>query len=156
MSAYDNLLIRLHGGVRPAPARAGCTRAHRALCPAHQGDGRTKGRSPSLSVAETAEGAVLLHCHAGCSAADVAAAAGLDLADLFPPMPRGGAGHHSTRGNGGPGAWAAAAALADAIDDAAARVTAGDVDAYIALGDAVQRFKTAARAAMRAVRGGAA
>jgi hypothetical protein len=44
--------------------------------------------------------------------------------------------------------------LADAINDAAARVTAGDIDAYLTLGDAVQRFKAAARDAMRAgVRG---
>jgi hypothetical protein len=151
MSAYDTLLSRLTG-VRPAPARAGCIRAHRALCPSHQNDGRTKNRSPSLSVAETDAGAVLLHCHAGCSAADVAAAAGLALADLFPP--REGAGHEGTRGNGGVAAWASAAALADEINDAAARVTAGDIDAYIEHGAAVARFKAAAREAMRAgVRG---
>jgi hypothetical protein len=152
MSAYDTLLSRLTG-VRPAPARAGCTRANRALCPSHQNDGRTKGRSPSLSLAETDAGAVLVHCHAGCSASDVAAAAGLDLADLF--LPRVGAvQHEGTRGNGGVAAWASAAAIADEINDAAARVTAGDIDAYIELGDAVQRFKAAARDAMRAgVRG---
>lgn len=49
-----------------------------ARCPAHD-DG-----SPSLSVRETDDGTVLVHCFAGCSAADVLAAVGLDLADLFP------------------------------------------------------------------------
>lgn len=49
-----------------------------ARCPAHE------DRSPSLSIKETQDGKVLLHCFGGCGAADVVAAAGLTLSDLFP------------------------------------------------------------------------
>jgi hypothetical protein len=41
-----------------------------------------------LSVKETDDGKVLLHCWAGCSAADVVAALGMSLADLFPATER--------------------------------------------------------------------
>ena len=51
---------------------------HLACCPAHD-DG-----SPSLSVRETSDGTVLMHCFAGCPAADVLAAVGMELAELFP------------------------------------------------------------------------
>jgi hypothetical protein len=57
-----------------------------ARCPAH-GD-----RSPSLSVRELPDGRVLVHCFAGCGVADVVAAVGLDLQDLFPPSTPGPAG----------------------------------------------------------------
>lgn len=50
-----------------------------ARCPAHDDKG------PSLSVRETAEGAVLLHCFAGCEAGEIVGAMGLELHDLFPP-----------------------------------------------------------------------
>jgi len=49
-----------------------------ARCPAHD------DRSPSLSIRETNDGTILLKCFAGCGAADVVAAVGLTLADLFP------------------------------------------------------------------------
>lgn len=49
-----------------------------ARCPAHD------DKHPSLSVKETAEGVVLLKCWSGCSAAEVVAAAGLDMTVLFP------------------------------------------------------------------------
>lgn len=49
-----------------------------ARCPAHA------DKSPSLSIAESDDGRVLIHCFAGCPAADVVAAIGLDLAALFP------------------------------------------------------------------------
>lgn len=49
-----------------------------ARCPAHE------DRRASLSVAEGDDARVLLHCFAGCTAADVVAAAGLELADLYP------------------------------------------------------------------------
>ena len=49
-----------------------------ARCPAHD------DRNPSLSIAEAADGRVLVHCFSGCSAADVLDALGLDMADLFP------------------------------------------------------------------------
>ena len=50
-----------------------------ACCPGHDDE------RPSLSVRETPEGAVLVHCFSGCSADAVVAALGLSLADLFPP-----------------------------------------------------------------------
>ena len=50
-----------------------------ACCPGHD------DKRPSLSVRETPEGAVLVHCFSGCSADAVVAALGLSLADLFPP-----------------------------------------------------------------------
>lgn len=53
-----------------------------ARCPAHADKG------PSLSVRETPEGAVLLHCFAGCTTTDVVGAMGLELNDLFPPNER--------------------------------------------------------------------
>jgi hypothetical protein len=49
-----------------------------ARCPAHE------DRGPSLSVRELDDGRVLIHCFAGCATADVVAAAGLSLSDLFP------------------------------------------------------------------------
>lgn len=52
-----------------------------ARCPAHQ------DKSPSLSIREQSDGTVLLHCFAGCSAAEVVEAAGLQIRDLFPPRP---------------------------------------------------------------------
>lgn len=56
--------------------RAG--KGYSARCPAHS------DRSASLSVSEAANGSVLLHCFAGCAPADVLAAVGLSLGDLFP------------------------------------------------------------------------
>lgn len=50
-----------------------------ACCPAH-GD-----KHPSLTITETADGMVLVHCFTGCGIDEIAAAAGVDLADLFPP-----------------------------------------------------------------------
>jgi hypothetical protein len=50
-----------------------------ARCPAHNDQG------PSLSVRETSDKAVLLHCFAGCTVHDITAALGLNMADLFPP-----------------------------------------------------------------------
>ena len=47
-----------------------------ARCPAHQ------DHSPSLAVNE-AKDRVLIHCFAGCETADVTAAIGLNVADLF-------------------------------------------------------------------------
>ena len=73
MSA-DTLLSRLDG-VR----RAG-RGAWRAKCHAHAGDNRT-----ALSIRETDDGAILLHCHAyGCSVDAIAGAVGVELSDLFP------------------------------------------------------------------------
>lgn len=47
-------------------------------CPAHE------DRTPSVTIRELEDGRILVHCFAGCGAADVVAAAGLSLSDLFP------------------------------------------------------------------------
>ena len=62
----------------------------KARCPAHD------DREPSLSVHEGDDGRVLLRCFAGCETADVAAALGLEMKDLF------GRNHDSSGGGGGP------------------------------------------------------
>ena len=73
MSAIENILSRLDkvkslGGGK-----------YTALCPVHS------EKTPSLSLRETDEGAVLIHCF-GCGAngIDVVGATGLDASDLFP------------------------------------------------------------------------
>ena len=50
-----------------------------ACCPAHNDKG------PSLSIRETEDGRVLIHCFAGCEALMIVQALGMDLTDLFPP-----------------------------------------------------------------------
>jgi hypothetical protein len=52
-----------------------------ACCPAHD------DKSPSLSIKEEHDGHILLHCFAGCSAADIVDTVGIDIGDLFPPEP---------------------------------------------------------------------
>lgn len=71
MSA-DALLAHLEGVKRTGDGR------WLARCPAHD------DKRPSLSVKETTEGVVLVKCWSGCSAAEVVAAVGLELSDLFP------------------------------------------------------------------------
>ena len=53
-------------------------RSWSAKCPAHDDKG------PSLKVTD-ADGKILIHCFAGCSPADVVAAVGVELHQLFPP-----------------------------------------------------------------------
>jgi hypothetical protein len=55
---------------------------YRAVCPAHEGKSKS-----ALSVKETDDGRVLLHCFAGCSALDVMHSLGLELKDLFERPP---------------------------------------------------------------------
>jgi len=74
----DNILSRLEKVRQRQPGQ------YSARCPAHADKG------PSLSVRETPEGAVLLHCFAGCSVTEVAAAMGLEMTALFPPSERRG------------------------------------------------------------------
>jgi CHC2 zinc finger len=49
-----------------------------ACCPAHQ------DKSPSLSIRETDDGRVLLHCFSGCDVESILEAVGLTFDDLFP------------------------------------------------------------------------
>ncbi len=71
-SRIENLLGRLERVRRTGP----CT--YSACCPAHD------DRGPSLSVRETDDGRILLHCYAGCDPHDVLAAIGLTFRDLHP------------------------------------------------------------------------
>lgn len=73
MTPIDNVLGRIDKPRQRQPGQ------YSGLCPAHADKG------PSLSVRETPEGAVLLHCFAGCGAAEIVAAMGLELHDLFAP-----------------------------------------------------------------------
>ena len=50
-----------------------------ARCPAHE------DRNPSLSIRRGDDGRCLVNCFAGCHVADVVAAVGLELKDLFIP-----------------------------------------------------------------------
>lgn len=50
-----------------------------ACCPAHQ------DRRPSLTITEKDDGMVLLHCWAGCGAAEILQAVGLEFDALYPP-----------------------------------------------------------------------
>ncbi|CAE6768621.1 hypothetical protein R69619_03736 [Paraburkholderia nemoris] len=50
-----------------------------AECPVH------RGRRPALAITEKSDSVILLHCFAGCAVADIVAALGLQLHDLFPP-----------------------------------------------------------------------
>ena len=69
--SIENLLSRL----AKVKGRAG---SYTACCPAHE------DKSPSLAIRES-DGKVILHCFAGCATADIVAAVGLDMTDLFPP-----------------------------------------------------------------------
>lgn len=50
-----------------------------ACCPAHD------DKSPSMTIRETPDGKILMHCFSGCSIAEITGAIGVDLSDLFPP-----------------------------------------------------------------------
>ena len=73
MTPYENVLSRVTKVRQRQHGQAS------ACCPAHA------DKNPTLSIRETPEGAVLLHCFAGCEVRDVVAAMGLKLHELFPP-----------------------------------------------------------------------
>jgi len=85
MTAADRLLERLDGVSRVRNNR------WRARCPAHD------DRIPSLSILELPGDRVLIHCFAQCSAADIVAAVGLELSDLFEPTVGYGQAHRERR-----------------------------------------------------------
>lgn len=70
MTAADTLIARLDKVKATGPA------AWVASCPAHE------DKRPSLSIKQV-DDRTLIHCWAGCGAADVMAAVGLELRDLF-------------------------------------------------------------------------
>ncbi|MBN1443135.1 MAG: AAA family ATPase [Planctomycetes bacterium] len=71
---FDRVLEAL--GPRVVSRNSSSAAAH---CPAHN------DRRASLSVSRGDDGRGLLHCHRGCALADILAALGLELSDLFPP-----------------------------------------------------------------------
>lgn len=73
MTPIENIKSRLEKVRQRQPGQ------YSACCPAHADKG------PSLSVRETPEGSVLLHCFAGCEVSEIVSAMGLELHDLFPP-----------------------------------------------------------------------
>lgn len=52
-----------------------------ACCPAHA------DKTPSLSVRDTGDGHVLVHCFAECSIDSIIGAVGVDMDELFPERP---------------------------------------------------------------------
>ncbi|MEE9339939.1 MAG: CHC2 zinc finger domain-containing protein [Methylococcaceae bacterium] len=52
-----------------------------ACCPAHD------DKNPSLSIKETGDSKILLHCFAGCEVNEIVSALGLTLVDLMPKNP---------------------------------------------------------------------
>jgi hypothetical protein len=52
-----------------------------ACCPAHD------DRQPSMTVRETGDGKILIHCFAGCGVDSILAAVGMEMTDLFPDGP---------------------------------------------------------------------
>lgn len=104
---FDLVAARVEGIVENRPAH-GKVRAMNCLCPAH------KDRRPSLSVSETEDGRVLLHCHAGCSFFDVRDALGFGSNDLIPPHLRHARTDGHRRSDKGPrfSAWQAIRAIA--------------------------------------------
>jgi len=116
--------------------------AWRADCP--RGHSHARG---SLRIATGDDGRVLLHCFVGCDASEVATAAGVRLADLFPkPVTRmTDAERRNARMRAREGDWGAAlgvlAVEATVVELAATTIARGD-----ALGaDDIDRVRTASR-----------
>jgi hypothetical protein len=76
MTPAERIIVHLDGVKELKP------RKWVALCPAHD------DRNPFLAVAETDDKRVLMHCWAGCEAADIMHALGLSLSDLFDHPPK--------------------------------------------------------------------
>ncbi len=144
MSQYDTIVGRLDG-VRTYRAAVGIQRAARAFCPAHQPPPHRHGRGRTLSIAETASGQVLLHCHAGCCSADVLAAVCLRLSDLYPEGPvRQSMAAPAWR------AWQSLASAADAVGEAAILLAIDPSPAAISrMLTAAHEVSACARTAMR-------
>jgi len=77
--AIGNLLAKLDKVKRTGNG------TYMACCPSHA------DKSPSLTIRETDDGTVLIHCFAGCSVHEVLHAVGMELSDLFPKTDT----HHS-------------------------------------------------------------
>ena len=73
--SIDTLLSRLDKVKRKAKGQ------WLACCPAHE------DRSPSMTIAETDDGRVLIHCFSGCLVEEILSAVSLGFDALFPPKP---------------------------------------------------------------------
>lgn len=147
--SIDLLIARLPKPPRKATARSGITRAYRSHCP------HCAGHGLPLSIAETSDGRLLLHCFAGCEPATVLQAVGLTWDHVLPPRP---AAHHAA-GNAGPAAWGALFSALDALQQAhcalLAACTTAEIDTEAALaallnaGSSMERVRDMARRAAR-------
>jgi CHC2 zinc finger len=52
-----------------------------ACCPAHE------DRQPSMTVRETGDGLILVHCFAGCGIDSILSAVGMEVEELYPDRP---------------------------------------------------------------------
>jgi len=91
--------------------------SYQACCPAHNDKG------PSLSIRETEDGRVLVHCFAGCSVHEVLSAVGLEISDLFPPS---AVGHYGREKRPFPAADALRAVAFEALVVCAASAALGN------------------------------
>ena len=71
MTPLDKMKDRLEGWKKSGEG-------YTALCPAHD------DRNPSLSIRESEDGKLLVHCHAGCCTEGVLDAVGLTIKDIMP------------------------------------------------------------------------
>ncbi len=125
--ALQDLLSTLQKVKKTGPAR------YIALCPAHQ------DRHPSLTITEKDDGMVLICCWAGCGAADILAAVGMEFDALYPTRT------DDHRGKPVRKPWNAADLLqVMAFEATVVRLCAADVAAGKPLNEAVtQRLVTA-------------
>jgi len=106
-----------------------------ACCPSHQ------DRRPSLTITEKPDGMVLMKCWAGCGAAEILSAIGMDYDALYPERTEAHSGKPIRR------PWNPYDLLKImAFEATVARICAADIVAGRALNEAeTQRLKTAVR-----------
>lgn len=73
--SFDEFLSRFPDAKRIKTAK-GCKRTYQAKCPCHN------DKEASLTISETNDGKILLHCHAGCNTEDILEAVGFTFKDL--------------------------------------------------------------------------
>jgi hypothetical protein len=67
----DNLILLLNKVKKTGAS------SYIACCPAHN------DKSPSLTLKETSDGRILIHCFAGCSIGDITSALNIEISDLY-------------------------------------------------------------------------
>mgnify|MGYP001561137910 CR=1 FL=1 len=76
MPKIDAILDKLH------KARKTGRDSYVACCPAHE------DAKPSMTLRETSEGTILMHCFGGCSIEAILSAIGIEFDALFPDRPQ--------------------------------------------------------------------